>query len=112
VVTVTSTVPLNGAVSGVELIRHAAPGGTPAVHAVVIWPGTGAFNSNPYDAAAPAVTVLLLKKTKTATGGRTCEVTVEVSLVVMISPPPATVAVFTTELGAFAATLTVNVIEG
>jgi hypothetical protein len=45
-------------------------------------------------------------------GVRIVVTSVATSLVVMLSPPPETVAVFVTLAGAFAATFTVSVIAG
>jgi hypothetical protein len=69
---------------------------------------------SPYFAGWPALTVMeagAIAKVKSA--GRVIVVTsMEVSLAVLISPPPETVAMLVTLAAAFAATLTVKVIAG
>lgn len=111
VVIVSDTGALNCPETELGLNVHAVPTGKPLQLKLVAL-GSGALTRKKKLAELPAITLAPPLRTKNETGGPTWAVSVDVSFEVMISPPPETVTVLVTELGALFATLTVSVIAG
>jgi hypothetical protein len=107
IITVASTCPE----TELGLNVQAAPAGNPLQLKLVAL-GSGAFTKNSYVAGLPAGTATVPLTTKNETAGLTWAMSVDVSFEVTISPPPETVRVLVTELGALLATLTVSVTAG
>jgi hypothetical protein len=90
---------------------QAAPAGNPLQLKLVAL-GNGAFTKNMKFTELPAGTAMVPVTTEIEIAGLTWAVSLDVSFEVTISPPPETVTVLVTELGALFATLTVSATAG